>query len=95
MLLKEIERKDFNGDKYENLKYLSDLFKSYQKYITLNNITSSLISHWQSYFCEGFNTYNITKTLACLHNHENYEQLKQSILLNFDYYEPKEYYIYM
>ena len=90
IFLNEIKRTDLRGDKYGNLIYLSTLFNSYQNYINMDNIrNSSLISHWQSYF-SGENYNCINETLSNLHHDENYEQLKESILFNFENYDPKE-----
>ena len=86
----EIERKDFQGDKHGNLIYLSNLFNSYQSFINMDNIRNrSVINHWQSYFY-GVNYTSINKIFTHLHQHENYKLLKESILLNFDKYDPKE-----
>jgi hypothetical protein len=90
IFLNEINKKDFRGDKHENLVYLSNLFNSFQNFISMDNIrNSSVISHWQSFFY-GVNYTKINETVSYLHNHENYKQLKSSILLNFDNYDSKE-----
>jgi hypothetical protein len=90
IFLNEINKKDFNGDKHENLVYLSNLFNSFQNFISMDNIrNSSVISHWQSFFY-GVNYTKINETVSYLHNHENYKKLKSSILLNFNNYDSKE-----
>ena len=90
MFINEINRKDVRGDKHGNLVYLSDLFNSYQNFISMPNIRKSrVISHWQSYF-RGANYDKINETFSYLHQHENYKQLRESILLNFDDYDAKE-----
>ena len=90
IFLNDINRKDFRGDKHENLTYLSNLFNSYQNFIRTYNIrNSSIISHWQSYF-SGVNYTTINVTFSYLHEHENYKKLRESILLNFKNYDSKE-----
>ena len=37
IFLNKIETKDFKGDKHGNLIYLSNLFKSYQNFISTDN----------------------------------------------------------
>jgi hypothetical protein len=90
MFFNEINRNDFKGDKHDNLNYLSKLFNSFQNFISMDNIRNRhVINHWQSYFY-GVNYKGIHDTLSKLHKHENYKQLKDSILLNFDNYDSKE-----
>ena len=90
MFINEINRKDVRGDKHGNLVYLSDLFNSYQNFISMPNIRKSrVIGHWQSYF-RGANYAKLYDTFSYLHQHENYKQSRESILLNFDDYDAKE-----